>query len=201
MKKIVVFCAILFGVLTVQATSLDENLKPNQLRVYGSEKSVKAYVFTSFSCPHCTVFHKNILPDMKRMVDDGKIQIVMVEMPYDARAMTGTALARCLPSKHYDKFSEAMFDNQQTWSGSKNPKPIIIGYAKLLGMSDGQINSCLSDKKLISTITSQRNNLSDMYGVTGMPSVVLVSDKGNKLLVGTDKEAILGEIEKKVAEK
>ncbi|MBO7258360.1 MAG: thioredoxin domain-containing protein, partial [Alphaproteobacteria bacterium] len=174
---------------------------PTQLRIYGAEKPVKAYVFTSFSCPHCTVFHKNILPEMKNMVDDGKIQIVMVEMPYDARAMTGTALARCLPPKNYDKFAEAMFDNQQTWSSSKNPKPIITGYAKLLGMSEGQINSCLSDKKLISTITDQRNNLSDMYGVTGMPSVVLVSAKGNKLLVGTDKKEIMSEIQKKVAEK
>ena len=201
MKKVFLFFAILFGVITVQAASLDANLKPTQLRIYGSEKPVKAYVFTSFSCPHCTVFHKNILPEMKNMVDDGKIQIVMVEMPYDARAMTGTALARCLPPKNYDKFAEAMFDNQQTWSSSKNPKPIITGYAKLLGMSEGQINSCLSDKKLISTITDQRNNLSDMYGVTGMPSVVLVSAKGNKLLVGTDKKEIMSEIQKKVAEK
>lgn len=201
MKKVFLFFAILFGVITVQAVNLDANLKPSQLRIYGAEKPVKAYVFTSFSCPHCTVFHKNILPEMKKMVDDGKIQIVMVEMPYDARAMTGTALARCLPSKHYDKFAEVMFDNQQTWSSSKNPKPIITGYAKLLGMSEGQINSCLSDKKLISTITDQRNNLSDMYGVTGMPSVVLVSAKGNKLLVGTDKKEIMSEIQKKVAEK
>ena len=201
MKKVFLFFAILFGVITVQAASLDANLKPTQLRIYGTEKPVKAYVFTSFSCPHCTVFHKNILPEMKNMVDDGKIQIVMVEMPYDARAMTGTALARCLPPRNYDKFAEAMFDNQQTWSSSKNPKPIITGYAKLLGMSEGQINSCLSDKKLISTITDQRNNLSDMYGVTGMPSVVLVSAKGNKLLVGTDKKEIMSEIQKKVAEK
>lgn len=200
MKKIIVFFAVLFGILTVQAAVLDDNLKPNQLRIYGPEKSVKAYVFTSFSCPHCTVFHKNILPEMKKLVDDGKMQIVLVEMPYDARAMTGTALARCLPPKHYEKFAEVMFDNQQTWSSSRNPKPIITGYAKLLGMSDGQINSCLSDKKLLATITGQRNNLSSMYDVTGMPSVVIVSDKGKKLLVGTDKDEIMSEIQKKIAE-
>ena len=195
-----VLTALLFSVSMVHAASLDENLQPNQLRVYGSEKPVKVYAFTSFSCPHCTVFHKNILPEMKKLVDDGKLQIILVEMPYDARAMTGTMLARCLPAKHYDKFAEAMFDNQQTWSSSKNPKPIITGYAKLLGMSDSQINACLSDKKLMSTVTGQRNNLSDMYGVTGMPSVVVVSNKGHKLLVGTDKNTIMSEIKKKIAE-
>ena len=201
MKKILAFFAVLLGVLTVQAATLDDNLKPSQLRVYGGEKPVKAYVFTSFSCPHCTVFHKNILPEIKKMVDEGKLQIIMVEMPYDARAMTGTALARCLPPKQYDKFAEAMFDNQQTWSYAKNPKPIITGYAKLLGMSEGQINSCLSDKKLLATITEQRNNLSNMYGVEGMPSIVVVSDSGRKLLVGTDKETIMSEIQKKIAKK
>ncbi len=67
-------------------------------------------------------------------------------------------------------------------------------------MTDTQINSCLSDKKLMTTITGQRNNLSDMYGVTGMPSVVIVSNKGHKLLVGTDKNAIMSEIQQKIAE-
>ena len=195
-----VLTAVLLNVSMAQAASLDNNLQSNQLRVYGTEKPVKAYAFTSFSCPHCTVFHKNILPEMKKLVDEGKLQIILVEMPYDARAMTGTILARCLPAKHYDKFAEAMFDNQQTWSSSKNPKPIITGYAKLLGMSDDQINACLSDKKLIKTITEQRNNLSGMYGVTGMPSVVVVSQQGHKLLVGADKNAIMSEIQKKIAE-
>ena len=97
-----------------------------------------------------------------------------------------------------DKFSEAMFDNQQTWSLSKNPKAIITGYASLLGMSENQINACLSDKALMKTVTQQRNNLADMYGVTGMPSVVVVSDSARKLLVGTDKDEILSEIRKRI---
>lgn len=198
MKKIIVFMGLVLGALSVQAATLKDGLAPNQLRVYGDDKPVKAYVFTSFSCPHCTVFHKNILPEMKKLVDEGKMQLVMVEMPYDARAMTGTMLARCLPSQHYDKFSEAMFDNQQTWSLSKNPKPIIAGYAKLLGMSDGQINACLSNKELMKTVTTQRNNLSNMYGVTGMPSIVIVSGGSHKLLVGTDKEEIMTQIRKKI---
>lgn len=198
MKKIIAFFGGVLSVLSVQAVTLDDNLKPNQLRVYGADKPTKAYVFTSYSCPHCTVFHKTILPEMKKMVDDGKLQIVMVEMPFDARSMTGTMLARCLPAKHYDKFSEAMFDNQQTWSLSKNPKAIITGYASLLGMSENQINACLSDKALMKTVTQQRNNLADMYGVTGMPSVVVVSDSARKLLVGTDKDEILSEIRKRI---
>lgn len=202
MKRIFgIFVSVLFSVSMVQAVELNANLEPNQLRVYGEDKPVKAYAFTSFSCPHCTVFHRDILPEMKKLVDAGQLQIILVEMPYDPRAMTGTLLARCLPAQKYDKFAEAMFDNQGSWSSSKNPKQIISGYAKLLGMSEQQINSCLSDKKLAQTVTKQRNNLSNMYGVKGMPSVVVVSDKGHKLLVGADREGIMSEIQKKISEK
>ena len=66
-------------------------------------------------------------------------------------------------------------------------------------MSDEKINACLADKKLAQTITHQRNNLSDLYGVTGMPSVAIVSGGEHKLLTGTDKEVILETVKKKMA--
>lgn len=199
MKKIIVFCmAFLFGLGTLQAKpTLNNNLKPEQLRVYGEGNPVSLYVFTSYSCPHCTVFHKQVLPELMAFVEQGQAKITMVEMPYDARAMTGTALARCLPPKEYEAFSKAMFDNQRVWSQSANPKPIITGYAKVLGMSDGQINSCLTNKALLKKITEQRDNLSNLYGVTGMPTVVAVHGGKKQTFVGTDTSEILSGLETK----
>lgn len=199
MKKVfAILCAVLMGTTVAHGATIKDGLNPKQLRVYGEKQLVTAYVFTSFSCPHCTAFHEQILPELKKMVDAGKLQIVLVEMPYDPRAMTGTVLARCLPSKDYEKFSEAMYNNQKIWSYDPNPKPILIGYAKLLGMNDEKINACLSNKELLKTITQQRDNLSDLYGVTGMPSMALVSDNKHELFVGTDKEAILSAVRQKV---
>ena len=180
------------GLGTLQAKpALDADLRPEQLRVYGDGNPVSLYVFTSYSCPHCAVFHKQVLPELMAFVEQGQAKITLVEMPYEARAMTGTALARCLPSEDYERFSEAMFDNQRVWSQSVNPKPIITGYAKALGMSDSQINSCLANKALLKKITEQRDNLSGLYGVTGMPTVVAVHGGKKQLFVGTDTPEIL----------
>ncbi len=193
MKKILLFfVAFLLNVGTLQAKpTLDPHLKPEQLRVYGDGNPVSLYVFTSYSCPHCAVFHKQVLPELMAFAEQGQAKITLVEMPYDARAMTGTALARCLPPQEYESFSDVMFDNQRVWSQSVNPKPIITGYAKTLGMSDEQINSCLANKGLLKKITEQRDNLSGLYGVTGMPTVVAVHGTKKQQFVGTDTPEIL----------
>lgn len=192
MYKFGLFLAIIFSVLTVHAhPSLPADLKPEQLRVYGQGNPVSMYVFTSYSCPHCSVFHKDVLPQLMQFVEQGKAQITLVEMPFDARAMTGTVLSRCLPASHYEKFSTAMFDNQKIWGTSQNPKPIITGYAKLLGMSDDTINACLSNKPLLKKITEQRNNLSELYHVTAMPTVVVVQGNQQKSYVGSDANEII----------
>ena len=193
MKKILLICAMfLFGLGSVQAKpALNADLRPEQLRVYGDGNPVSLYVFTSYSCPHCAVFHKQVLPELMTFVEQGQAKITLVEMPYEVRAMTGTALARCLPATEYDSFSDAMFDNQRVWSQSANPKPIITGYAKALGMSDSQINSCLANKALLKKITEQRDNLSGLYGVTGMPTIVAVKDGKKQSFVGTDAPEIL----------
>ncbi|MGN1063021.1 MAG: DsbA family protein, partial [Alphaproteobacteria bacterium] len=177
---------------------LDKNLKPEQLRVYGDKSPVTLYVFTSYSCPHCMVFHERVLPELKKMVDTNAVQIVLVEMPYDARAMTGTMLARCLPAEHYEQFSKVMYENQRIWSTAQDPKTILTGYAKLLGMSDEGVTACLSNKALHKAVTEQRNNLSGLYNITGMPSVAAVGAGKTKVFVGTDTDEIVRGIKKEM---
>lgn len=201
MKKIF---ALLFGILFTSCVAMaaEKTPDPLDLRTYGSDKApVTFYVFSSLSCPHCSVFHEQIFPAlMKEYVDTGKAKIVWVDMPYDARAMTGTMLARCMDADDYNKFSTVMYENQKTWGTSNNPKPIITGYAKLLGMTDDQINACLSNRDLQIKVTQQRDNLSNLYGVRGMPSLVIVKNSQSKLLVGSDKPKILKDVKEYLAQ-
>lgn len=194
------FGALLAGLLFVSTavmadSTLPATLKSTDLRTYGEKAPATLYVFTSFSCPHCATYHAQIFPELLKYADSSKAQIVLVEMPYDAKAMTGTMLGRCLPPQNYEKFAAAVFDNQSAWYKASDVKTIMTGYAKMLGLNDASANACLTDKDLQLKIMEQRNNLSNLYGVTGMPTTVYVKGNTTKKFVGSDKQAVLSGID------
>lgn len=172
---------------------LNKDVTPMDLRTYGNgDAPATLYVFSSLSCPHCAGFHNHVLPALlKDVVATGHANLIWVDMPYDARAMTGTMIARCLPINDYEKFVSVMYDNQQAWLTAQNPKPIITGYANLLGMSTQSVDTCLSNKELQMAITAQRNNLANLYKVRGMPTLVVVQGTKSKMFTGSDKVAIM----------
>lgn len=182
---------LLFSTATWAEATLPATLKPSDLRTYGDKAPATLYVFTSFSCPHCSTFHAQILPELLKYAKEGTAQVILVEMPYDAKAMTATMLGRCLPVQNYEKFASAIFDNQTTWYNAADPKSVMTGYAKMLGMDEASADACIRDKDLQFKIMEQRNNLSNLYGVTGMPTTVYVKGSTTKKFIGSDKKAVL----------
>lgn len=192
---------ILFSTMAYAApVQIKTDVKPSELRSAGDENaSATIYAFTSLSCPHCSVYHANVLPEIyKSFVESGQAKVVFVDMPYDARSMMGTMLSRCIKPEQYEAYMSVAFKNQAVWMNSPAPRPIFTGYAKLVGMTDDEINQCLSDKSLQKHITSQRDNLANLYKVTGMPSTVVVKNGKNKKFVGTDTAVLIQNIEKEL---
>ncbi len=181
---------------SVAAADLAPGLQPNDLRTFGNpETQTAVYVFSSFTCPHCAVFHQTIMPVLKTdYVDKGLVKVVSVDMPFDPKAMTGTMIARCVAPSNYEGFVNAMYQNQSFWSRMPNARDLMMNYAKLLGEPEREINKCIANKDLQKTVSAQRDNLARMYKVRGMPTVVAVKNGQTKTWVGTDKEIILNEL-------
>ena len=131
-------------------------------------------------------------------VKTNKAKLVYVEMPYDAKAMTGTLYSRCLKTNHYEAFMDKMFQTQEEWFNNEKPRQMMLKYALDLGEDKETLEACVSDVQLRKIITSQRNNLADLYNVTGMPSVVVVTNQSHKKFIGTDKDVILKGIQSKL---
>lgn len=205
LKRIILGVAAAFFSCAVWANPvLDPSLQSTDLRQYGNASAgTTLYLFSSLSCPHCSVFHEEITPVLlSEFVEKDKARLVLVDMPFDPRSMTGAMLSRCLPVDQYEKFMDTMFQNQTMWMNAHNPRDLITGYAKLLGMTDQKINQCLADQKLNKAITSQRDNLARLYNVRGMPSLVLVqSGKNPVLMVGSDKKVILDKLKTELGDK
>lgn len=198
MKKfLTAFCALILS-SNVFAASLPVDIKPKDLRVFGDKENQNAiYVFSSLTCPHCSTFHKNVMPELlSEYVDKNKAKLVYVDMPGDPMSMTGSMIARCIPSENYEKFMTVMFENQSVWGRSRNAREIMTGYAKLLGMSNENVNECLADLELRKTILGQRTNLANLYSIEAMPTVVVVSNDAQKTFVGTNLQEITDGINK-----
>ena len=201
--SICIITTIVSATSYAESTLLHSGLKPTDLRVFGSkDNSNIIYVFSSLSCPHCTIFHKDIMPTLlDNFVKTNKAKLVYVEMPYDAKAMTGTLYSRCLKTKNYETFMDKMFHNQKVWYNNEKPRQMMLKYALDLGEDKDSLEACVSDVQLRKTITNQRNNLSELYNVTGMPSVVVVNKQSHKKFIGTDKDVIIKGIQSKLEAK
>lgn len=175
---------------------LKSDLKPSELRVYGNQNNpTSIYVFSSLSCPHCSVFHKELMPDiMKQFIQTDKAKLIYVEMPYDAKAMTGTMYARCVQPQNYNAYMAQMFHNQEIWMNAEKPRRMMLDYALSLGEDEERLEQCVSNWSLKKQVTEQRNNLSELYLVRSLPTVVVVKNHIPKKFLGTDKQVILQEM-------
>lgn len=168
------------------------------LKTVGDEKApATIYLFSSFTCPHCAHYHEEVLPTLKeRFIKTGKAKLVFVDMAYDARAMAGAMLSRCVAQEQYEALLKVLYENQGVWAYGDNPKQKLIGYARLLGMSETDVNRCLADKKLQQSIKEQRDNLARLYNVQGMPTTVLLKQGVPQTFVGADANVVLSGLER-----
>lgn len=201
MKKICAFLTSLFVASSLSAATLPADTKPTDLRVYGDKNNpATIYVFSSLTCPHCASFHKNVMPKiLTQYVDTNKAQVVYVDMPYDAMAMTGFTISRCVPVEKYESFMEVMFENQMLWYNSDKPREVMTRFATMLGgMSKEDVDQCLANTELKKKIIEQRTNLAELYQIKGMPSVVFVKGAQSQKVEGTDEKAILSLLDERL---
>lgn len=184
------------------AESVQPSWTPEALRTWGNAKAdVSVYLFSSLTCPHCMVFHEEVLPKLKEtFVQTGKVKLIYVDMPYDAKALTGTLLTRCISPALYEKYITALFQNQTVWAYTSNPRKLMDSYATALGADTKAMRACVSDMNLRKKVIEQRDNLSTLYKVRGMPTVVVVKNGEATKITGTDTPVILAKIKSVLGE-
>ena len=201
MKKLYLLLGSLFVATSLSAANLPADIKPTDLRTYGDKKNpTTIYVFSSLTCPHCATFHKNVMPKIKeKYVDTNKAQLVYVDMPYDPMAMTGFTISRCMPADKYESFMNLMFENQMLWYNSEKPREIMTRFATMLGgVAKEDVDKCLNNTELKKKIIEQRTNLAELYGVTGMPTVVYAKGTQSQKIEGADEMAILSLLDERM---
>ncbi|MBR7158731.1 MAG: thioredoxin domain-containing protein [Alphaproteobacteria bacterium] len=147
--------------------------------VGNAEAPVSVYVFSSFTCSHCAVFHEKIFPELKkRYADSGKIALYFSDFPLEVRAAAASMIAHCMPEKSYWQFVDTVFSTQGKWALSPNYGNILTSYASLGGLSADKAKECMENKALLKALLAKRDADSTKYSIHGTPTVVVVSPAG-----------------------
>lgn len=187
--------------LVVETKTL--NLSPAEAIIPGSEKSsdpavelmmaprklgadsapIKVVEYSSLTCGHCSEFHKNDFEKIKAdYIDTGKVQFIFKEFPLNKPALDASKILRCMPEDKFITFQSLLFAEQEKWAYQKDYLLPLKQNAKLAGLSEEKIESCLQNQDLENRILGDMKAGSEKYKIRSTPTFVL--NDGLKIIVG-----------------
>jgi protein-disulfide isomerase len=146
-------------------------LTPNDRILGNPDAPITIIEYASLSCPHCAHFSDTELPQLqKQWIDTGKAKLILRDFPLDAAAMRAALIARCAPPDRFYAFAETFFAAQEQWVLANDQKAALSRLAKLGGMTQQQVDACLTDKALENQIAESRLVAEKDLGVDATPT-------------------------------
>ena len=193
MATVVVIGAVAIATLVTKKgrqplTEIDMVGQPSQARgyVFGDTAApVQIIEFADFECPACGQFAMLTEPDVRsRLVQTKQAYVRFFDYPLPMHRNTWDASHAAACADEQGKFwqmHDTLFANQDRWNGeaTSNPKSLFMGYARELGLNEGQFEKCWDDRKYQSRIASNRAEAERRH-VSQTPSFII----GNKLIAG-----------------
>lgn len=167
-------------------TNMEENDDPlTAIRAIGDPNApVVMEEFSSLTCPHCAHFHEETLPLIKEQyVDTGKVYLIFRDYPLNKPAVEAAGIARCMPADEYYDFITVLFRTQMEWATAGSPQK-LLQTAKLAGLNDEELETCLSNRDLVKYILATMKHNSQKYDISSTPTFVFndgaATIKGNR---------------------
>ncbi len=142
---------------------------------------VTVHEFFSLTCPHCAVFARDSLPDIKtKLIDTGKIRYVFHDFPLDQVALTAAMVARTLPAARYEPFTSALLASQDRWAFARgvNSTDELAKMAALAGLSRAIFDAAVADTALRTAILQMQDQAVKDYKVDATPYFVFIGPGG-----------------------
>jgi len=163
-------------------------------RMGNPNAAVTLVEYGSRTCPHCGEFAKESMPDIKKMVDTGKLSYEFRDFPIHAPDLAAILLGQCNGASTYFPILEAMFADQvntlpkletlppsfqQSMQG-KTPNEQAVMWANLLGYTSfvaqrgvpsAKAQACLADPKAVDAISARLQK--DQGRIEATPSFII----------------------------
>jgi len=165
-----------FGAAQAQTASDVDTSEVLEMTLGDANAPITIIEYASYTCPHCQRFHKDVFPKLKAdYIDTGKVHFIYREVYFDGPGLWAGMMARCGGQERYFGLVDLIYENQSTWLQGE-PAQIAANLkkmGKLAGLTDEQLDACLSDadKARAMTAVFQENATAD--GIRATPSFVI----------------------------
>ncbi len=138
--------------------------------------------FTDFQCPYCGRHFSETFGKIKQdYVDTGKVKYEIRNLPLtsihpNAQAAAEAALCADKQGKFWD-MHDALFTNQQTWSGMSDPQPTFAQYAKDIGLNAGKFKTCVDNHETAAQVQKDSTD-GNTAGINGTPGFWILGPNG-----------------------
>jgi len=153
--------------------------------------------FGDYQCFYCNKFYHTTEPDItKNYIDTGKVKLVFKDFTIIGQDSVNAAnAAHCAQEKgKFWEYHDTLYNN---WTGENNgwasPKN-LLAFAKQVGLTDSEFNSCMSDSRYTSMIKGSYSDAQTL-GLTGTPDFFIIgSDHSVTKIVGAQPYEVFDEI-------
>lgn len=130
--------------------------------------------YASLGCPHCAKFHTDNFPKIKKnYIDTGKVKFIYRDFPLGTPALAASMIARCSGSAKYFGMVDIFFRTQQQWGRAENPMNALKKIARMGGMSNADVDTCLQNQELLNFIQNTARQGGEDFKINSTPSFVI----------------------------
>jgi protein-disulfide isomerase len=160
------------------------------------DAKVKLVEYGSYTCSHCADFAKEADPEIRKIVDTGKMSFEFRNYIRDPMDMASALLARCGGKDIFYPLSEQFFGNQgamfekaqamgdAAYQAAMSAPPAerfgrlasavgLLDFAKQRGIAEDQAKQCLGDTAAAEALAKGVEKANADYQITGTPSFIL----------------------------
>jgi protein-disulfide isomerase len=156
-------------------TSEINNLIKNGAPVLGNpEAKVTVVEFADFQCPYCGKYFEQVLPEIKKYIDSGKVKFVYVSFAFlgDESFLAAEASKCAQDQNKFWEYHDYLYSNQQGENQGAFDVVNLKKFASKLGLNTSEFNQCLDSRKYKKVIEDDVA-LGNKFGVTGTPGTFI----------------------------
>ncbi len=160
------------------ATSYNEGINTEVENVKGNKNGTVTLVeFGDFECPACALMHPYIAKVMEKYGDSIRFEFKHFPLPMHPKAIPGAKAAEAAGQQgKFFEFHDILFERQEEWVKSTNPKTFFIKYAGELGLDTEQFKKQLNASLLADRIKEDQSEGRELK-VNATPTFFLNGEK------------------------